>query len=84
MRHAQDQAHSQFNIPHLKQFLNLFPMGWFFILLVSYWSALTFSITNTESGKSASISQKVATRSPMRVHDVASKSDIYYSHGEGA
>ncbi len=39
----------------LKNVLSLSPIGWFFTVLVSYWSAFTFFILNTDSRKYADI-----------------------------
>jgi hypothetical protein len=60
-----------------------------FTLLVSYWSAVTFSVMNLDSYKSTNISHtihimKMGWRSPVCVHDVAGKSGVYYLHHEGA
>ncbi len=62
-----------------------------FTLLVSFRSAFTFSIKNTDSSKSANISHaihiiKVTRRSPSHVHDmvVAYESAIYNLHHEGS
>jgi hypothetical protein len=76
------KAHSKFNIPHSEEVF--FLVYWLvFTVLVSYWLAFTFFLTNTDIKKYANISHyhphhEGPRRSPMRIHDVAGKSVVNY------
>jgi hypothetical protein len=59
--------------------LSLFPIGWDIHFLLRLWIA-----ENTPTSRFTIHIMKVLRQSPMRIHDVAGKSAIYYPHHEGA
>jgi hypothetical protein len=75
----------QFQIynPHPHKFLILVSNSWVVTLFVSYWSAYKFFISNMVSNKSANTSHsidimKMLRQTPMRIHDLAGESAVYY------
>jgi hypothetical protein len=82
-------ARSKYNIPHSKQFFILVSIGWFLLSLNPIGRDLHFSLRiriaeNIPTSRFTINIMKVLRQSPMRFHDVAGKSAIYYSHHEGA
>jgi hypothetical protein len=59
--------------------LSLFPIGWDF-----HFSLRIRIAENTPTSHFTIHIMKVLRQSPMRIHDVAGKSAIYYPHHEGA
>ncbi len=64
-------------------------IGWFLISLLPISQHLHFSlriwiVQNMPTSRSTIHVMKVFRQSPMRVHDVAGKSAVYYPHHEGA
>jgi hypothetical protein len=69
----------------LKSFLSLSPTGWFILSLFPLGQHLHFSLRlriaeNTPTSRFTIRIMKVLRQSPMRIHDVVGKSDIYYPH----
>jgi hypothetical protein len=73
----------------LNNFLSLSSIGWFLLSLFPIGRDLHFSL-RLWIAKSMPTSRftihimKMLRQSPMRIHDVAGKSAIYYPHHEGA
>jgi hypothetical protein len=73
----------------LKNVLSLSPIGWFLLSLVPIGQHLYFLLRiriaeNTPTSRFTIHIRKVLWQSPMRIHDVVSKSAVYYPHHEGA
>ncbi len=73
----------------LNNFLSLSSIGWFLLLLFPICLDLHFSLRiriaeNTPTCRFTIHIMKVLWQPPMRIHDVVSKSAIYYPHHEGA
>jgi hypothetical protein len=73
----------------LNNFLSLSSIGWFLLSLIHIGRDLYFSLRiriaeNTPTSRFFIHITKVPRQSPMRIHDVAGKSAIYYPHHEGA
>jgi hypothetical protein len=73
----------------LNNFLSLYSIGWFLLSLIPIGRDLHFSLQiriaeNTPTSRFTIHIMKVLRQSPMRIHDVAGKSAIYYPHHEGA
>ncbi len=86
---ANGNARSKYNIPHSKQFLILVFYWLVFLSLIPIGRDLHFSLRiriaeNTPTSRFTIHIMKVPRQSPMRIHEVAGKSDIYYPHHEGA
>jgi hypothetical protein len=67
----------------------LFSIGWFLFSLIPIGRDIHFSLRiriaeNTPTSLFTIHIMKVPRQSPMRIHDVAGKSAIYYPHHEGA
>jgi hypothetical protein len=82
-------ARSKYNIPHSKQFFILVFFWWFLLSLFPIGRDLHFSLRiriaeNMPTSRFTIHITKVLRQSPMRIHDVAGKSAIYYPHYEGA
>jgi hypothetical protein len=72
----------------LTNILSLFSIGWFLFFLIPIGRDLYFSLRiriaeNTPTSHFTIHIRKVPRQSPMRIHDVAGKSAIYYPHHEG-
>jgi hypothetical protein len=73
----------------LNNFLSLSSIGWFLLSLIPIRRDLHFSLRiriaeNTPTSRFTIHIIEVPRQSPMRIHDVADKSAIYYPHREGA
>jgi hypothetical protein len=73
----------------LNSFLSFSSIGWFLLSLFPIGRDLHFSLRiqiaeNTPTSRFTIHIMKVLRQSPMRIHDVEGKSDIYYPHHEGA
>jgi hypothetical protein len=73
----------------LQNFFSLSSIGWYLLSLFPIGRDLHFSLRiqiaeNTPTSRFTIHIMKVLRQSPMRIHEVAGKSAIYYPHHEGA